>query len=190
MQEAFRRAARQEPRNPVSRKIFSSSDQLRREREIQRLQIAFFQIGEEWLLEKIDGYRTQRRGITKTNVKRRWNGAFEGFLKRDLDEQIFLFGEFARGLQLSEEDSHYAYRSTIKELSLIDRARNLIVRTRTYLSPVSKIFFQIFCDLQNYKDQDKVNLEAYLLKDSFFRGKITLNQMHQGIVRWLKSKVS
>lgn len=199
MQEAFRNAARKDPQNPIARDIFDSSDRVRWEnqqraqaRERIQLNGEFQQIGKDWLTVKTNRLSAHYRHLDEDKVKQKWQKSVNKLRRFPDAEQREMLNQFCNGMGLSEDRPNPAYYGIVETLygtwEIVDRLRRLMGERKTDLSPISRMFLEVFKDISAYSDETKVSLDDFInTKANLPSGRIFLPETLSAVTLWLKS---
>lgn len=185
MNEAFRNAARKDPRNPVSRDIFDAADQARSEarqkaqrQELIRLRENFFQNGQDWLND-----RRYWNGALAHRVIEKWKRDFGALLRRTQDEQAELLARFAQGLQLEENEPTVTQRIVMSALARLPRKQQQITQ-------VSSTLIHVFSDIQRYPKGTEDEISIFIEAEQSTHGQVTLNRTIAGLTHWIAANHS
>ena len=195
MYEAFRKAAKEKPRDPTARDVFKVSDNQRQEKQVERkakevegLKTEFRAIGSNWFLLKGNPVKASWQRVTETSLKQNWQRAIAKLSRFDADQQASALDNFSQGMDLSEEHLHPAYYRVEAELSSIWSKIDLLRRLRgrrQSLSPVSRMYIEVVKDIAGYSDEQKKSLDEFM-EANLPQERVQLPQTIKTLTLWLQ----
>lgn len=192
IREAFRRGAEQNPKSPITEDVRSTTRQIRREKEVEKIGQKFHRLGREWFNLKINPYHPARSidRITSTQeLRRQWQELLGSLIYFENVEQPQMFNQLANGLQFSEEKINPSYIDFASKTMLENLANEFKAIFRgVRFSPASQLFFEALYDIAQFSEDEKIAFKNFMYQRDGFKGLVRLPQIFPVVAQWFVKK--
>lgn len=190
MREAFREAARENPKSPISgvvrgveRKQYEERKAERHARELDKLGGRLEYIGRVWLNHRMRNHVS----ISMRTLKEEWKELPPLLANIEESERVELIGRLAKGLMLSEERTNAYYKQTAIRRILENPLEDIqaIFAKKTRFSPASEAFFEALTDICGYSKEQKASFKEFMSSREDLSGLVRLPQTFPAVAEWL-----